>query len=189
MLEFIQELHEARLYKGADTLNGKSADDLASAAYLMLLMLEVLRTDDEIYAKKYAKDTIGYENFEAMRSNVTDLHNIFAVLNNQNKYEDHIKENLQITVPVLQIRRYLRDITTGDKQLGLDKELFMKLERFLNIKDSTLKSIRRTVGDWNRASTSERSSIRKQLKNYTVPAATQNDILVHFKLITQKHEI
>ncbi len=188
-LEFVNELTEARMYKGEDTLKGKDVNDLATAAYLMLLMVEVLRSDDSDYVKDYAAKTIQYENFSALRSSATDLHNLLAVINNQNDYEESIKLNPNVSVPVLQLRRYLRDISAGKKQLGLDKELFLTLERFLGIKDSALKHIRRTVTDWQQSSKMERSSIRKQLKNFTPIAATQSDLLIYFRNLTQKHEI
>lgn len=188
-LEFITGLAEARMYRGTDTLKGKKVDDLATAAYLLILMLEVLRTDDTNYAKGYASKTMQYENFETMRTSATDLHNLLAVVNNQNDYEEILKLNPDVAVPVLQIRRYLRDIIADRKQVGLDKEFFLTLERFLCIKDSTLKHIRRTVADWEHSGKMERSSVRKQLKNYTPPSATQADLLVHFRSITKQHEI
>jgi hypothetical protein len=181
MLDFLQELKEARLYRGADTLQGKSADELAKITYAMIMILEILRHEDNKFAKKYVDDTIGYENFSAMRSNATDLHNLLSVLNNQSDYENKITVNHNISVPVLQIKRWMRDISSGHKDKGLDRTLFMKLESFFKISDSQLKQIRRSVGDWNDTSTNEKSVVRKQIKNFLQGHGQQNDLLIQIK--------
>ena len=181
MFEFFEELKEARMYRGTDTLQGKSAEELAKITYMMIMMLEILRTEDSEYVRKYVDNTIGYENFTHMRSNATDLHNLITVLNNQDNYSGRIKPNFNISVPVLQLRRYMRDISAGHKDRGLDRTLFMKLETFLKISDSQAKQIRRFVGDWNQTSEGEKNTIRKQIKNFLQNYGQQNDLLIQFK--------
>jgi hypothetical protein len=181
MLDFIQELNEARLYRGASTLEGRSAEELAKITYMMIMMLEILRTEDPTFVKKYVEDTLGYENFESMRSTATDLHNLLAVLNKQDKYADRIRVNHNISVPVLQLKRYLRDITANQKDRGLDRTLFMKLENFFKISDSQVKQTRRFVGDWADVSPNEKATVRKQIKNFLQAYGQQNDLLIQFK--------
>jgi hypothetical protein len=183
MLDFIQELNEARLYRGTDTLKGKTADDLSKVAFLMIMMLEILRHEDKSYASTYVHDTISYENFESMRSSASDLHNLLAVLNHQEKYEEKIKTNLSISVPVLQIKRYLRDIENHRFDHGQDRSFFLKLEDFLKISDSKVKSIRRVVGDWKDNSHGEKDIIRHQIKNLIQASGQQSDILQKFKTL------
>jgi FAD/FMN-containing dehydrogenase len=178
---FLDELTEAKMYRGRDTLSGKTADDLAKVAYLMIMMLEILRTEDKEFTKSYVRNTMWAENFTAMRSNASDLHNILAVLANQDKFQDKIKVNHNISVPVLQLRRYLRDIEGNRKELSLDRSLFKSLEGFLKISDSACKEVRRTVGDWHSAGDTEKSTIRHQIKNLLQPSNQQNDLLTQFR--------
>lgn len=183
MFDFIQELNEARLYRGTSTLQGRSAEELAKISFLMIMMLEILRTEDAKFAVKYADQTLQYEQFEAMRTSATDLHNLLAVLNNQDDFEERITVNHNISVPVLQLRRYLRDISNKRKDRGLDRGLFIKLETFFKISDSTIKQIRRFVGDWHDVSNNEKADTRKQIKNMLQGYGQQNDLLIQFKTL------
>lgn len=181
MFEFIEELTEARMYKGRDTLHGKTAAELAKVAYLMFMMLEILRTEDAEFAKKYVKETNWAENFSAMRTNLSDLHNLLAVLNNQDKFSDKITVDHSIAVPTLQIRRYMRDIEDNRKQRGLDRSFFKSLEDFLKIGDSQCKEARRAVADWHAAGDTEKGTIRRLIKNVLQPTNQQNDLLTQFR--------
>jgi hypothetical protein len=183
MFDFIQELNEARLYRGTSTLEGRSAEELAKISFLMIMMLEILRTEDNSFARKYGEQTLQYEQFDAMRSNATDLHNLLAVLNNQDKYDERITVNHKISVPVLQLRRYLRDISNKRKDRGLDRSLFIKLEDFFKISDSNIRQIRRFVGDWYDVSNNEKANVRKQIKNMLQGYGQQNDLLIQFKTL------
>jgi hypothetical protein len=180
-LPFLQELTEARMYRGRDTLQGKTAEELARVAYLMLMMLEILRTEDNSFAKNYSLNTLGSANFVGLRTGSSDLHNILAVLNNQNDYADRIIVNAAISVPTLQIRRYLRDIENDRKQIGIDRAFLKKLDDFFKISDSSLKEIRRVAADWNYASPTEKGTIRRQIKNALQSTNHQNDLLIHFR--------
>lgn len=179
-LEFLEELNEARLFRGADTLKGKSAKDLAKIAYLMILMLEVLRRRDESWAKKYASDTMGYDNFNTMRNYATDLHNLLAVLGHQDKYEGKISVDSKISVPTLQLKRYLRDIQDGRTDRSQDRSLFKKLEDYFKISDSNLKQYRRVVGDWGLSSSDERNSILHRMRATMQSYGQYSDISRHF---------
>jgi hypothetical protein len=181
MLDFIQELNEARMYRGTDTLKGKKADDLAKVAFLMIMMLEILRDLDADFVKKYAYETMSYDNFEHMRSNATDLHNLLVVLSNQTNFEDKIKVNPKISAPILQLKRYLRDLTNHSKDHSQDRQMFMKLEGFFNISDSIVKHIRRSVGDWATCSHTEKQDICRYIKNALQNQNQQNDLFTQFK--------
>ena len=181
MFDFFEELKEARMFRGSDTLRGKSADDVAKMAFTMILMLEILRQEDNAWAKKYVRDTMDYTNFDAMRTSATDLHNLLAVLNNQDKYSARIKANATISVPVLAIRRYFREITAGHKDRGLDRALFKKLQDAFKVSSSELSSARRNIADWQLPSKTEKAVTKRALKNVLQSTAHQADIFVHFK--------
>lgn len=188
MLDLLQELVEARLYRGASTLSGKTADDIAKSAFLMILMLEILRYEDPDFAKKYVRDTMAYENFDVMRVGGTDLHNLLAVLNDQSRY-DKITANPNISVPVFQMKRYLNALASGHKDKGQDRAFLMKLEQFFKISSSSLKSARRSIGDWNDNSESEKSTIRHDIKNYLQNTGQYSDLFIRFKEVSYRRDI
>ena len=55
MLDFINEISESRIYRNADGLKGKTAEDIARIAFLTVMMLEVLRFHSKASAKSYAQ--------------------------------------------------------------------------------------------------------------------------------------
>ena len=178
---FLQELTEARMYRNTTTLSGKKATELAKVAFLMFMMLEILRYEDKSFAKRYSIDSIGYDSFESLKGSATDLHNVLAVLANQSKYANKITTDFNVAVPVLQIRKYLRDIENDRKDKGWDRAFFKTLSEFLKITDSDLREMRIWVGDWLQASATEKRKLRLQIKNILQATNPQNDLLVHFR--------
>lgn len=181
MLEFIQEISEARLFKNSDTLKGKTAKDLTRITFLTIMMLEILRTADSKYAKQYASNTISSNNFSAMNPGKTDLHNLLAVLTHQDKFSNKIETDSNIFVPMIQLRHYLNNVVDGRKDVSVDRILFKKLEDSLLIKDNNLKNIRREVADWAQTSQYEKDIILTTIKQLANSLAQQNDIYQHFK--------
>ena len=180
---FIKELTEARMFRSSDSLSGKSAATLAKIVFLSLLSLEIMRTLNSNYAKKYALDTISYENFKSMRNNATDLHNLLAVLNNQTDYAGKIQTDLTVSIPALQIKRYLRDMENSRKDKAVDRQFFYKLESFLKIVDPEYKELRRNVVDWNMNSSVEKRNVIRSIKHELNKLSLQLDILQQFKTL------
>ena len=90
-LPFITELTEARMFYDGKDLKGRSAEDIAGLAYLIIMLLQIIRYDYPSQAKSYASDTARYKQYETMHYSATDLSNLLAVLNNQENYDDKIK--------------------------------------------------------------------------------------------------
>jgi len=184
-LDLIQELTEARLYRGRETLAGKKARDLAKVTYLSFMMLEILRHEDNSYAKRYTKDTMWYDNFESMKGSASDLHNLIAILTKQSNYSSKIETDASVSVPELQVRRYLRDIENDRKMIGLDRAFFKTLEEFLKISDGEIKSMRVYIADWLQCSAGEKRRIKLRIKNILGPSNFQLDILMHFRSLNE----
>lgn len=180
-LEFIQELTEARLYRSRDTLKGKTAEELAKTTFLMIMMIEILRSEESAWTKNYVINTRWNEDFKAMLMQASDLHNLITILNNQEKFQDKITIDKTISPPIFMLKTYFRNIENGRKEHGWDRGFFKKLEEFLKIKDSSLREIRRAVADWNLNSDSEKRTVRHQIKNILMPTNQQNDLVLYFK--------
>ena len=76
-MEFIQELHEARLTRNTSGLKALTYTDCCERAYLTLLVLELLRRFPITAprAHGYAKSTTGYDSYKHFRISGTDLYN------------------------------------------------------------------------------------------------------------------
>ena len=149
-LPFIKELIEARMFYGPDDLKNKSAKQIAEIIYLMFIMLEVIRHYKPNYTANYAVDTLKYNTYENMNYAGTDLGNLLAVLNNQDTFKAYIKSESNIAIPLFQINRYLRDLSSKSTSSHSDDvSFFWRLEDFLKLySNSLLRQLRRDVGNW-----------------------------------------
>lgn len=181
MLNFIQELTEARMYRGTDTLSGKSADEIAEIVYVMFLVLEILRKEDPSKAFSYAKETTYYTDFATMRNGSSDLHNLLAVLSNQERYEDKIKTSGYISVPMMQTKKYFRDFENRRYDPSIVRTFILRLEGFLNIRESWMKQARRTILFWDISSDGEKQKIKQQIRNFFQRTSFNNDLYVYYK--------
>lgn len=179
-MNIFQELKESRMFGNVDTLDGQKVSSLASMAYLMMLMLELKRKEKDSWSKKYAESTIKYNDFESMRLNGTDLHNILAVLNHTDVYDGRLDVDVKVSVPVLGLRRYFKDVRDGRHEPKLDRELFTRLESQLSIHDSQLKSLRREILDWSMTDDSEKDMVFAIIKRLLNKHAYRSDIAVYF---------
>lgn len=178
---FLQELVEARMYKGASTLKGKTAKEIGAVVFLMIMSLEILRHESKSYAKKYVEETLRFGDFDSMRSSMSDLGNLLAVLSNQDKYDDYIKTDYSINIPFLQLKRYLVDLKNGRDTSSVDRSLFLKLEDYLKINDSLFKTIRRYVSNWESLEDNEMKSVIENIKREFNARSNYNDIYLHIK--------
>lgn len=182
---FLTELVEARMYRGNDTLAGKKAKSLANVVFLMFMMLEILRHEDKAFAKKYARETMWYDDFSGMKGTASDLHNLLAVLSNQTDYNHKIETEPTISVPLLQIRRYLRDIENDRKQTSIDRAFFKTLGEFLKISIPNVTTMRINIADWPNCSKTEKRNIRLEIKNALGAANYHNDLLTYFRTLSE----
>lgn len=163
MTEFLQELAEARLFRYEDALEDQPAGHLGELLYMSLLGLEALRYLDERAAREYANNTLRYNDFDKMRPSTTDMANLISVLSNQDDYRDRIDVDAGISPPVLQIRRYLRNLTQRLETHTYDRSMLLGAESSLKVKQQDLRQIRRVVGDWSRADKTQQNLAFQQL--------------------------
>ena len=178
-LPFLNELVESRMFNDGSSIEHKSAKSIAEIVLLMTFAIEILHHEDESLARKYVEKTLQYNDFDAMRTSQTDYYNLISVLANQEKYHEKIEVDKSISIPVLQLKRYLKDIKYGNEHHSQDRAFLIALEDFLKV--GKYKSIRRIIGDWQQASTSEKHSVFTTLKQAFNEKALQSDLYIAFK--------
>lgn len=176
MLEFIQDLTETRMFRGPGGLRGHRADQLGHILYVALLSLELIRRTDETAARVYANKTLVFGDFDSMRLGTTDLANLVSVLTNQSDYDSKIQVNFDISAPVLQINSYMQNVKQRFFSSGMTRQFFLNLEAMLQINDSNLWSVRRTVIDWRISSPRDRAQAVYNLRREILRHALLLDI-------------
>ena len=154
--EFVKELNEARVFRNISKLDKMKIGKLADSFFYAILGLEILRRTDEESAKKYAKQTLIYGNFNGWRTSATDLQNLTHVLVNKDRYITKLKIDRVASLPEFQFRTYLRNISEGKNDESFNKRFLFLLQRNLRIEEQGLRSSRRIIADWDKASTSEK---------------------------------
>ena len=160
---FLNELAESRIFQYQDDFRNKSARDLADLAFTMILVLEILRHRRVQISKDYARRTINYVDFSAIKPGSTDLFNLLTVLINQEVFDNEISTDRRISVPELQIKRYLRDVADAKMSGSFDREFLLKLEDYLRVNDGELRNARRVVAYWNTATALDKKNVSEML--------------------------
>lgn len=164
--EFIrEELHEARYIRRPQDVTGDSSYNIAETFYEHLLALQQLRYENPALASEYAKDTYRFMNFRDIKTGGTDLHNLAAILNNQQKYKDRIADVGDVYFDELRFKRYLRNVIDGKADKSMDRTMFYKMQRDLNIRNSFLRNARRILVDYDSATPQERKQVATRLMN------------------------
>ncbi|SVD21403.1 uncharacterized protein METZ01_LOCUS374257, partial [marine metagenome] len=130
---FITELFESKALRNQRGLGNMSAEQVAENVYMNILSLQAMRNDPSSMkiAQNYAKKTMMNPGFDNIRTTATDLHNWVAVLNQPDRYAETIGPVGRSSMPVLQLRQYLRQVASGRVNPNFDKQFLMSLERKL----------------------------------------------------------
>ena len=150
-MEFIKELYESKALRNQRGLDKLDAEAVAENIYMNILSLQAMRHDPNSMklAQEYAKKTMMNSGFDNIRTTGTDLHNWVSVMNQPERYADKIGPVGRASVPVHQLRRYLRDVASGKSNPNFDKQFLMSLERNLGIRNAQYSATRRLLSDWN----------------------------------------
>ena len=131
------------------------------------LMHDAIQNLSPQAAAAYAKKTMQYQNFSNVRTGATDLHNLGAILANQSKFADKLTSTGNVSLDELKFKRYLRDVASGKVNKAQDRQLFMSMQRNLQIRNSLLKNARRVAQDYGSATNQERKAVAQRMVNTT----------------------
>lgn len=164
MMEFVKELHEARLTRGTGNLKSLTFTDCCERLFLSVLTLELMNQYPSFRraATEYARRTTGYDTFAAYRINGTDLYNYAYFISGPDEAQDKLKDpgaakamKQRITLPKMQLNGYLKAIASSFSY-PRTSEFLIKLESALAIRNSDYKAIRRNLAMYNRLSTADK---------------------------------
>lgn len=153
-MEFVKELHEARLIRTKDDLH-YSYSDVCEYLYLIVLTLDFLSRIKEGHklAERYAQATASYINYTEFRTSGTDLYNMIYFVQETPEQvekifrsEDSKKLRLMTQLPRMELNRWL--LKVGDLQ-SRSLYFFIRMEQALNIKTSEIKDLRRMLAYTN----------------------------------------
>lgn len=136
-----------------------SMHKLCEILYLYMLMLCLLIVVEPESAKKYALRTMDYPSFDGIRLNSTDLGNLLAGITHADRYFDEDP----IVLPLLQIKRLLRDIKNNDIDRLRTRSLIQKLQNLFKLNSAVYNKLRRDIVDYESCDPADRRMVADQL--------------------------
>ena len=147
---FLQYVSEGRVVRRQSDLQRYTFQEITERIYLAFLTLTLLQNFKQTqgFVQNYARDTLTYGTFDRVRTTSNDLHNMLAVVAGDPEITKKLaNKNVAMalrqrqTVPVLALRRYLRDFKNAFGFLT-------SLERSLGITNMDYKNLRRAIADY-----------------------------------------
>jgi hypothetical protein len=169
-MDFIKELHEARLTRNESNVRVLTYTDCCERLYLIALILELLRRypQGKATVKTYATKTVG-KGYDDFKMSATDLYNFIYFVTGDDNALNKLKNPGQakqarknVTLPLMALNRYLRALSSGATPAGVSN-LFMQLEGSLKITNTDYKLVRRNILNYQRISPKEREDIVTRL--------------------------
>ena len=162
---FLQYVSEGRVVRRQSDLQRYTFQEITERIYLSFLTLTLLKNfaQTQGFVKQYATNTLAYGSFDRVRSTSNDLHNMMAVVAGDPEITKKLaNKNAAMalrqrqTVPVLAIRRYLRDFRNSYSFLT-------SLETALGITNADYKNLRRAISDYNKLDTRRKKATTTRL--------------------------
>ena len=166
MMEFIKDMHEARMTRSTGTLKSLTYTDCCERLYLSVLILEALNQYAYFRrtASEYAKRTTGYETFKAYRMSGTDLYNLAYFVNGDEDAMNKLKDpsaakamRQRTNLPLMQLNGWLKSIASSH-QYTQTSQFLIKLEGGLNISNADYKIVRRNLTRYRSLSTKDKEN-------------------------------
>lgn len=142
----LHDLTESRMYPSRSSLEKEDFQSLTEAAFLMIVTLRILLAEKSQYAQRYVRRMIVGSNFRQWRSNANDLYMVMHALTTGSYDPDGDEPDVISGAPFI---RWLREMDNSDARDETEtRKLFFRLDRLLEIKEASMRAIRRLVTEW-----------------------------------------
>lgn len=198
-MEFIKELHEARLTRQGGALKTLSYSDCCERAYLTMLIMEVLRKfpNTAAYAHGYAKKTAGRDNYKHFRMSATDLYNFIYFVVGDKDALDKLKDpgaasSIRKTVqfPLMAFNRYVSKLSMGGVgNAKEDQQTFINMESALKITNSDYKSVRRNLFSFSSLSANSKKQLVTRLLLAARAKLRNSDIIQYLEELSAERDL
>ena len=198
-MEFIKELHEARLTRQGGALKTLTYTDCCERAYLTMLIMEVLRKFPNMaaYAHGYAKKTSGHDNYNHFRMSSTDLYNFIYFIVGDKDALDKLKDPGAASImrrstqfPLMAFNRYVSKLKMGGAgNAQQDQQTFINIESALKITNSDYKAVRRNVFSFSSLSSNSKKQLVTRLLLAARAKLRNSDIIQYLEELSVERDL
>ena len=198
MMEFIAELHEARMTRDSNNNRVLTYTDCCERLYLSLLVLQLLRQYPQFApsASGYAKKTVDKDNYKHFRAYNTDLYNFAHFVTGDDEAMDKLKDpasalatRQRTTLPVMNFNRYLSNLSIGRASTMDDQQVFARIENAVGITNADYKDIRRNIFNFNRLATGDKKKVVTRLLFAVRAKLRSSDIIEYLEKLASVKDL
>ena len=198
MMDFLTELHEARMTRDSGNQRVLTYTDCCERLYLTMLTLELLRRYPQFapVAHGYAKRTTDRDSYKHFRMYATDLYNFAYFVQGDEEALKKLKDpksamamRKRTTLPAMAFNRYLSAMATGRVSTTNDQQVFLNVESALNITNADYKAVRRSIFNLNRLSTGDKKKIVTRLLYAVRAKLRSSDIIEHLEALAAVRDL
>lgn len=178
MFPFLADLCESHLIPSQSSLKHWKTSKLAELCYLYFIGLRILLADKTTkeWARHYCTRAGEPNDFTTWRSNGNDLYVMLFAL----------ADDDDVAIAPGIIRHWLRHVATHDDEDSTHR-LFMRLDSMFKISDGAMRSLRRSVLDWDNVKRRDREdALTKLIQMIHARAPSNSEILPHLKKLSNE---
>jgi len=183
--EFIKDLGEARIFRNPTKLPNIGVGSVAENFFNAALALQIMKYENPKAATAYAQRTLA-GGFDGWRSSGSDFNNMAEILKNPDRYSDRINFDRRVSVPTMQMKTWLRNMSQSKYDANADRKFFLALQRQLGVRSAGLIGARRVVADWERSVGNERAQAISRVHRGMSHDLKQSDLYTPFAKVASK---
>jgi hypothetical protein len=192
-MKLISSLTESQLLPSKVSYGKYSAKQIAEMVYLHVITLRILFSEHETkdFASQYALRSSRYIGFASWYQNASDLHLLIHALLDETvelklpDMSNEFREKLYFDEP--EMKKWLKQMTTHGNIDQITRKLFLHLDFELQIKDGSLKAIRRLVQDWDHITIHQKKLAMTRLLQFMRTRCKNSDLMKHLNTIAHTH--
>jgi len=191
-LNFLTELHEARMTRNTSDNSKLSYTDCCERLYLTLLILDLLRKFPQFapVTAGYATKTTEHTNYDHFRMHNTDLYNLIhfvagddEAMKKLKSYESARALRAKTHLPLLGLNRWLLSVKNNQ---NTSNDVIIRIETALKITNTDYKTIRRATTNWDRLGQADKKKWVTKLLLASRAKLRNSDIIVHLEALANQ---
>jgi len=190
MMEFIKEIHEARMTRNSSDQKSLTYSDCCEKMFLILCMIEVMRHDanNNLFLQDYLRKTTSGDGYRQFRMANTDLYNFLYFVGGDNDAMDKLKDpgsakqiRRNTQVPIMTINGYLTQVRANPTSSAIQSfNIFYQVQNSLRQQTSKYSTLRRDIGNFPKLHISKKQEVITQLLHAAQAKLRASDIIDYY---------
>lgn len=198
MMDFIKEIHEARMVKTSGDQKELTYSDCCEKLFLMTCILEVMRYDkeNEQFIKKYVHKTLDNDQYRKFKFDKTDLYNFIYFVDGDNEAMDKLKDpgaakklRRDTHLPRVQLNAYLTKVYHTPSAYNITNNFFYELQKKLSNYTTSYVEMRRLLSNYPTITTEQRKQVITKLLFAARAKLRSSDLIDDFSAWAGKNRL